>query len=260
MAYTRAWNEATPAGTLPADQIDTAIQDDKIAVRERLEQVIPDFGNDLIDPKVLAAGSARISVGTEAARPANPTLDGEVYFATDTETLSIGSGGAWIDYKKVLIGDESALPANPEEGQVFFAMDTGKVFLDDAGTWLDTSPRHVQYDDSLGVGAKVTATQRHHPLRMVSVHVTDAVHSNTSSLAEFVIDLDEFNEDVTELAGVSVMIDTLRNVTNLTWFIHGVAINAGANTVRVYIGNADDADVNPPNDPLDAYAIMWFKT
>jgi hypothetical protein len=36
MTYAQAWNEAAPPGTLPANQIDTAIQQDKIAVRERM--------------------------------------------------------------------------------------------------------------------------------------------------------------------------------------------------------------------------------
>lgn len=39
MAYSNAWNEAYPPGTLSADQIDTAIQYWAVAIRERLNDV-----------------------------------------------------------------------------------------------------------------------------------------------------------------------------------------------------------------------------
>lgn len=40
MPYTRAWNEATPAGTRAANQIDDAIRELKVDIRERMETTL----------------------------------------------------------------------------------------------------------------------------------------------------------------------------------------------------------------------------
>lgn len=54
MAYNVAWDESLPDGDITAaDDLDTELQNLKTSLRERLEQVIPDFGDDLVDPKVL---------------------------------------------------------------------------------------------------------------------------------------------------------------------------------------------------------------
>lgn len=54
MAYSIPWDEASPDGAItPAADLDVEIQDVKTSLRERLEQVIPDFGDDLVDPKVI---------------------------------------------------------------------------------------------------------------------------------------------------------------------------------------------------------------
>lgn len=54
MPYTVPWDESSPDGAItPAADIDVELQDLKTSLRERLEQVIPDFGNDLVDPKVI---------------------------------------------------------------------------------------------------------------------------------------------------------------------------------------------------------------
>lgn len=64
VAYTKSWDESAPIGaTTPAADLDVIIQDLKIALRERLEQVIPDFGNDGVDPKVIPLANIE---GTEA--------------------------------------------------------------------------------------------------------------------------------------------------------------------------------------------------
>jgi hypothetical protein len=38
------------------------------------------------------------ATGTLAARPASPDADGDLYYATDIDTLYIGDGGAWVSY------------------------------------------------------------------------------------------------------------------------------------------------------------------
>lgn len=56
MVYSQSWDEGAPLGTADAGTLETIIQNLKIGLRERLEQVIPDFGNDGVDPKTLDAG------------------------------------------------------------------------------------------------------------------------------------------------------------------------------------------------------------
>lgn len=52
------WDEASPSGaTTPADTIDTELQNLKISIRERLEDLIPDWSDDTVCPKVLAGGN-----------------------------------------------------------------------------------------------------------------------------------------------------------------------------------------------------------
>lgn len=52
MAYTVPWDEGSPIGaSTPANTIDTELQNLKISMRERLEDLINDWANDLVDPK-----------------------------------------------------------------------------------------------------------------------------------------------------------------------------------------------------------------
>lgn len=62
MPFGQAWNEAQPDGdtTLRSD-VDTVIQNLKVAIRERLDQVITSFGNDLVDPKKLISSSVSLN-------------------------------------------------------------------------------------------------------------------------------------------------------------------------------------------------------
>jgi len=62
-AYSIAWNEATPAGaSTNANTIDTEIQDLKKSLRERLEDMFPDWSDDSTDPKVFQR--ARVVLST----------------------------------------------------------------------------------------------------------------------------------------------------------------------------------------------------
>lgn len=51
MAYTRSWNDATPAGTRAANQIDDAIREFKVDVHERMDDVVDDWTADPVVPK-----------------------------------------------------------------------------------------------------------------------------------------------------------------------------------------------------------------
>lgn len=96
MAYTKAWNESAPLGTADAGTLDTIIQDVKVSLRERLEQVIPNFGTDATDPKILLEGSARILVDTTSNMPANPDFEGQCFWSSDDEELYVGVGSSWV--------------------------------------------------------------------------------------------------------------------------------------------------------------------
>lgn len=88
MAYTQGWDASAPDGaTTPAADIDVEIQNLKTALGERLVQVIPEWADDLEDPKKIA-----IVYGLIADRPGTPDFPGELYFATDTGVLYIADG------------------------------------------------------------------------------------------------------------------------------------------------------------------------
>jgi hypothetical protein len=57
MVYNIAWDESQPDGSEAANTIDTEIQQLKESIRERLEDLIPDWDDDGVDPKVLALPS-----------------------------------------------------------------------------------------------------------------------------------------------------------------------------------------------------------
>ena len=85
MAYIITWDASSPDGAItPAADIDQEIQDLKASLGERLVQVIPEWADDLADPKKIA-----IVVDVIANRPATPDFQGEMFFATDTQTLYI---------------------------------------------------------------------------------------------------------------------------------------------------------------------------
>jgi hypothetical protein len=140
MAYTKVWDEAAPPGSLPADQIDTAIQDTKIALRERLEQVIPNFGSDAEDPKKVKA----VLVGDVVDRPA-VTTSGIVFVATDEGKVYFSlDGGTWDEWPSeaaVLRGTEAEKP-NPATADFFYETDTEILYVndgDDPATYVAVS-------------------------------------------------------------------------------------------------------------------------
>jgi hypothetical protein len=132
----RDWNESTPPGTAPANTLDTIIQHFKTDVRERVSVVIPGWANNGEDPKrVMLPG------GLIAARPAG-LYTGEVYFASDTQTLSLWNGTEWVDIafstitRPILTGTISARPAADGSGRAYFATDTEQFFVEANDTWF----------------------------------------------------------------------------------------------------------------------------
>jgi len=93
MAYGQGWDASTPDGAItPAADIDEEIQNLKVALGERLVQVMPEWADDLKDPKKLS-----IVYGDLASRPAAPDFAGEMYFAEDNATLYIGNAALeWV--------------------------------------------------------------------------------------------------------------------------------------------------------------------
>jgi hypothetical protein len=144
MPYSRVWDESTPDGsTFPADDIDTAIQDTKEDVRERIAQVIPGWTDEDEDPK-----RAVIQVGLIAARPADvDSHEGEYYYATDEGpgTLYLFDGVDWVQLAtatvavtlgrvKLVKGATQALAhATPTE----VAFDDDDIEYEVGGDWFD---------------------------------------------------------------------------------------------------------------------------
>lgn len=112
MPYNQAWNEAAPLGSAPANTLDTIIQNVKVSLRERLEQCIPDFGDDLVEPKRI-----RIDTGTLVERPEVPEFPGHLYYSTDNRFLYIGAGGAWVPFEStdITVFGASGYTYDPDE-------------------------------------------------------------------------------------------------------------------------------------------------
>lgn len=126
MVYSNSWDEAAPPGTDLANTLDTIIQNKMIDIRQRIEQVIPDWADDAVDPK-----RAVIYSGTVANRPDTADANaGEFFYATDEQILYLFDGTAWITITDLITA--------PASGPVH---------------------RHFQYDDSQAVGSKQIGSQ-----------------------------------------------------------------------------------------------------
>jgi hypothetical protein len=80
MAYTIAWNESAPLGSVAANTIETEFQNLKISIRERMNQILAnDWDDDLDDPKVVSkvAGTYHkynVATATETDTETDPTV------------------------------------------------------------------------------------------------------------------------------------------------------------------------------------------
>lgn len=109
MAYSRAWNEATPTDSTDAPTIDDLFRNLKVDVRERMNDVVADWTADPVIPQgsgtFRAKGilTASQSIPTGSATSLN--WDGEAYDVGDLHdlvtnndriTVPTGGDGAWL--------------------------------------------------------------------------------------------------------------------------------------------------------------------
>lgn len=155
MAYTVGWDESAPLGSAAANTIDTEFQNLKLSIRERLEDTFPQWGNDSVDPK-----KVHVHSGTAANRPTTSLSTGQVYFATDTKTISVYSGSAWVEAtgQGVLkVGDTSSRPAANDVAAPLFYYDNEAfvLYINDGTQWLSSGGAA----GGGGVGTIVTDTE-----------------------------------------------------------------------------------------------------
>jgi hypothetical protein len=108
MAYSKGWDASTPDGAItPAADIDVEIQDTKVAVGERLAEFVPEWADDLAQPKKIS-----IQSGDHSARPATPDFQGELWFSIDTQTLYIGNAALeWVSTGGVVEEGDTETPS-----------------------------------------------------------------------------------------------------------------------------------------------------
>ena len=134
MAYGQGWDPSAPDGAItPAADIDVEFQNLKTALGERLVQVMPEWADDLADPKKLS-----IVVGTLAARPGAPDFAGEMYFATDNSTLYIAdTTPAWVSTGGVAPPEDGTDPASATH--FFWAPKAGDQVIPASSGWTALS-------------------------------------------------------------------------------------------------------------------------
>ena len=131
MAYSKGWDASAPDGAItPAADIDTEIQDTKVAVGERLVQVIPEWADDLKDPKKLS-----IVADVIANRAATPDFPGEMFFATDTQVLYIAdTTPEWKSTGGIV---EEGDPESPPSTSLFVAANlASQATIASTGAWI----------------------------------------------------------------------------------------------------------------------------
>lgn len=183
MAYSESWDEAAPPGSSNAATIDTIIQLVKTALRERLEQVIPDFGDDLIDPKRIVIG-----IDVVANRPAAiDAYAGEVFYATDETIIYVFDGTDWVNILE---------PPDPN------AVVNAVV---------------ATYDDAQGAGFKVLAERVVADLVMVNILAT------TDASGDVFLDAGEFTQIADWTQARAFMFSPLGNSTFYKAFVFAIS-------------------------------------
>lgn len=125
MAYSIAWAEGSPpGGSTPADTIDTELQNLKISIRERLEQIIPDWADDDVDPKTLGNARGKVSLAVSLEIPDNTLTD----IDWDADELSgVNDEDDMVD----LVGDASKLTV-PADRDGLYVISFATIFKPDA--------------------------------------------------------------------------------------------------------------------------------
>lgn len=147
MAYTNNWDETDPDGSIvAASDIDAEIQQVKTDVRERIEEVIPGWPDDSVEPKIMGPGTARIIVDTNANQPASPDFAGQLFYDTTNDELYVGvdasnwevlptGGQTWV-----VVDTEANMPSSPDfSGQLFYSSDTDRLWVGVGGSWEEFS-------------------------------------------------------------------------------------------------------------------------
>lgn len=91
MTYSIPWDESTPDGSEAANTIDTEIVNLKIAIRERMSEILPDWDTDLIEPKLPIFGYPRV----EAIRASNQAIGASAYAQVTFSAPTVNNGTMW---------------------------------------------------------------------------------------------------------------------------------------------------------------------
>lgn len=130
MVYSVAWNEAVPAGSAAANQIDTFIQNDKTATRERLESLFGITNFQTADPVKgqklnLAAGAiSSIVPGAtsfavrDSADARNNFLVNEIGDIVSHRNLAVGGQAKAARYTGVVVAATTVIDWNNGNSQI----------------------------------------------------------------------------------------------------------------------------------------------
>lgn len=192
MVFSMQWNANDPDGDVAlASDIDQIFRDLKVAIGERLDQLMNFTENDEAGEVHMLTGTARIGVGIEDARPEPSGQKGEAYYATDTNKLFVTNLNE---------ADELEWVSEP----------------------VAEAPKYVSYNDALAAGSKAVENV---VTRQVAVRVVGPVsREDVGGVSEAVlyVDVSEFENpwDVQNgtlaVAATSVGVTRNRVVTGWT--------------------------------------------
>lgn len=146
MAYTVSWDESYPTGTSAASGIDTYIQQDKIAVRERIDTVFGTSGaTSLANADPYLAVSLKLS-GAAASKIIPGSTSVAVRNNGDTrDNLLVVDAGDTTTYRDLTVGRNAVITNNlTVQGQGYSERNTVTVA---ATTTVDFNVGNVHYLD-----------------------------------------------------------------------------------------------------------------
>ncbi len=126
MVYNIAWNEASPVGSSTnASTIDSELQNLKLSLRERLEDIVNDWTNDSVDPKTLAVLDYRGGVSISGAISVVTATPTQVTWTTEDFDV-----GALVD-----IGGAPTVMTVPTNGAGLYLLTANCVFAGTTATY-----------------------------------------------------------------------------------------------------------------------------
>ncbi len=121
MAYGVPWTEGAPVGaSTPADTIDTELQNLKISIRERLEDLIDEWTVDGTDPKVFNVAAVLAALGTFPKCVIRRSSD-QAGIATGTWVV--------IDFESEVFDVGDMFDSGVDDEKIFFPDDGFYVFF-----------------------------------------------------------------------------------------------------------------------------------